>query len=192
MKRYNNVEEIKPHFTSLKPISQAEVFQFYKYTTEEYIKWTKTSEKSDIKKANDNFDHYEEIFRKREWFCGSIKIPSLYSVTMCIGPPFLNRLACSKVDCTKFYNEDCSCSDSEKPTLEKVILNFNLNSHTKVAKDIIGKLNEKGKIEDLTIIIMRDEEPPNLPHVIDGNHRLIAMGISPCMSNNFINCYIGG
>lgn len=126
-----DINDLKQKLTNLKIISWEDAFRIYKYDSGEFQKWdNRYDDKSMIK---EHFQKYEKIFHKQDWFQGELVVRELLPVKMCLNTDWIRKIACSNKKCEFYHNNKCdSCYDpneSDTPTLEKVLTNFDDNMH---------------------------------------------------------------
>ncbi len=171
------------------------VFNHYKYTSGEFHKWSRYNQEIAIS----HFQSCRDEFRKMKWLKGQVRLSHLYPLTLCIGPPWIIKLACQNNKCPNYYATECEvCIDpneSTTPTLGKLVETVNtLNPLDTIYAD--SRLQQKVRsIQESIIhnkahlaIIIFDNNPP---FVFDGNNRLISISIMKGMENFYIDCYIG-
>ena len=195
LERYTNLEFITEKVVRPTQINYWDVFNFYKYASGEYNKWAKYSQEIAIS----HFESCKKEFSKMKWLKGQIRLSHLYPLTLCIGPPWIIKLACQNTKCPKYNLTLCEeCTDpneSSTPTLGKLVKTANtLNPLDTIYAN--SRLQMKIRSIQETIIhnethlsiIIFDNTPP---FVFDGNNRLISASIMEGMENIYIHCYIG-
>lgn len=195
LERYNNIEPLLQKVVGLTNIDYLNVYNFYKYTSGEYHKWARHGEGIAIS----HFQNCEDEFSQMNWVMGQVKVIDLYPLTLCIGPPWIIKLACQNQKCPNYNLLVCEeCQDpieSSTPTLGKMVTTINnLNPLDTIYAN--SRLQQKFRsIQEnirnkscLPSVIALDYSPP---YVFDGNNRLIALAIMEEMKNLYIDCYIG-
>lgn len=190
-----NIEPLLRKVIKPTKIDYLNVYNFYKDVSGEYNKWSKYG----LEIANSHFQSCEKKFSKMNWVMGQVKITDLYQLSLCIGPPWIVKLACQNNTCLNYDLLVCEeCKDPKErstPTLGKLVNTiYNLNPLDTIyansqlqlkIRSIQEKIAQKSCFPSIIVV---DHSPP---FVFDGNNRLIAIAIMHGMENFCIDCYIG-
>lgn len=195
MERYINIKPLIQKTIKLTKVNYSNAYNLYRNEGGEYNKWAKYGE--DV--AISHFMNCENEFSKMNWIKGQIKVFDLYPLSLCIGPPWITKLACQNTKCPNYNLLVCEeCKDPKEsitPTLGKMVNTINnLNpldtvySNTRLQRKIKSIQETILQKSCLLSIIIFDNSPP---YVFDGNNRLISLAIMKGMENFYIDCYIG-